>query len=134
MRQFLSLEGAADVYMFGVGEEEERFDGGILQAIDGCYGLLVFKVFRGADAANDDLRAQLVAEVDGHAGIGGYFHSGTVAQHLADARHAFLHGEHVFFFGIDSHGDHHFVEQRQHAPKDGFVAVGEGVERPGEKS
>jgi hypothetical protein len=120
--------------MLGVGEEEKRFDGGVLEAIDGGDGLLVFKVFGGSDAADDDFCSQAMAKVDGHSLVGGNLHGGAILETLANEGDALLEGEHIVFVAIDTYGDNDLVEQRQHPPQDGLVASGKGVEGPWEKS
>ena len=132
--------------MFGVGEEKEGLDGGILQSVDSSDGLLIFEVGSGADATNNGLRTELMAEVYGHSFIGCHLNRGTVGEPFLDNFHSLLDREHtakgairstsvaLSFLAVDTHSHHHFVEERQHTTQDGLVTSGERIERPGEES
>ena len=50
-----SFNGRTDVLMFCIGEEDDRVNGRVQGVVNGCYGLLIGKIFGIANATQDEL-------------------------------------------------------------------------------
>ena len=59
-------------------------------------------------------------------------HVGQMLDHLGQHRHPVVDAEHALLRGIDQHGDDHLVEQTGSLLDDVEVAVGHGIEGPGQ--
>ena len=122
MGEAFPLQGGTDVLMVGVGEENNGVDGRVEGMVHCCHGLFVGEVVGVADAAEYELSAELVAEVDSHAGIGEGLDTGFVGEALADALQTFLGAEHIVLVGIHPDGDVELVEERQGTAHNGLMS------------
>ena len=130
----LANDGAADLCQLWLGDEQQGVD-----AADGAVDIglltLIFEVFHGAHALDEELCLHLACQVDGQAVEGAHLDGWHVGIEAADGFHAFGGGcERRFVHVVADHADDHLVEEWQRTPHDVVVPDGEGVEAAGEES
>lgn len=114
--------------MVGIGHYQQGLYRWVLLPVYTGNELLVFKISSGADATDDTLCTNLMAEVDGHACIRHDLDFWAVGEHVLYSFHTLFGAEHTVLFRIDSNGHNHMFKQRHHSPQYGFMPCGEGVE------
>lgn len=133
MFQSFTLYGAAYIFEFKVGEEQDGVYFGSEVSVDGGDGLLIFEIFGVANSAQYKAGTLTSAAVDGHVTVAHHLYSSVAGEPTLDHVHAFVDGEHVTFVAVHSYGDDHLVKERQRSPHKRLMAIGEGVERTRKK-
>src|SRR5690554_2122120 len=124
----VAYDGGAVGSEFRCGDEKNRFQPRIDLSVHLCDGSLEAEVARVADAAEDEPRVFLHAEVGGESTVVFDLHLVGVGEGVRDPFFALFEGEHGLFGGVHPYGDDDFIEKGKCAVHDVFVSFGNGVE------
>ena len=111
MFQSFSLHGAAHILVFKVGEKYHGVDIWRKVAVDGGDSLLVFEVFRVANAPDNELRSLASAAIDGHIAIAHHPYSVLSVKVCLNHIYSLIGGEHILFVAVYANGNDHLVKQ-----------------------
>ena len=114
--------------MLGQGVEQHGLDAREFAVYFG-HVHLVLEILNQSHAAQEEVGVMLACHIGSQSRVGDNFHFGLILENRFNELFSQFHRGERLLVDVDTDGNDDFVEKRQSAHHDGFMAACEGVER-----